>query len=227
MLPKTYHHIYIPVGDVDEWNTLRKGLLNNQSKSADQMKNMPRIIRLIERRTSQVIKHDIVQNIMKSGQKFDLFFLGYNINDMMLGIAGHFRIPSVILSLMPPMKGLRDMIGNPTTAASTPIFKETNAHQTFGFRRRLSHFIGYTVEFFIGLWLNNFVIEPSYDEHFPASENYPSFDEVRKNVSLIMTNMHFSEGTIRASLPNLIEIGGVHIKEKPDPLPKVMINDRF
>lgn len=208
--------------DVDEWTTLRKGLLNNESKKADdQLKSMPKMIKLIDRRSSKLMKHEIVQNTMKSGQKFDLFFLGYNINDMMLGIAGHFRIPSVLVCLMPPLKGLRDMIGNPTAAASTPVFREPNSQQTYGFRMRLSNFIGYSVEFMLALWMNYFIHEPSYEEHFPAAENYPTLDEVRKNVSLIMTNSHFSEGTIRPALPNLIEIGGVHIKEKPNPLPKV------
>lgn len=180
---------------------------------------------LIYERSEQVITHDIVQNLMKSNQKFDLFFLGYNINDMMLGLAGHFRVPTVIFSTIPPMKALRDMIGNPTAVASAPLFKETTANLKFSFFDRLGQFVAYTVEFFIGCYMNQFYFEAFYDKHFPASKNFPTFDEVRQNVSLIMTNTHFAEGNIRPALPNLIEVGGAHIKETPNPLPKVKTNN--
>lgn len=45
-------------------------------------------------------------------------------------------------------------------------------------------------------------------------------EEVYKNVSLVLTNHHFSQGPIRPNVPALIEIGGIQIKEKPDPLPE-------
>lgn len=54
--------------------------------------------------------------------------------------------------------------------------------------------------------------------NFPP-DRYPPLDEVRKNISLVFTNHHFSQGPIRPNVPNLIEIGGIQIKEKPDPLP--------
>lgn len=90
-----------------------------------------------------------------------------------------------------------------------------------GFRQRLGLFIEYIFEYFHVTYTHYFYFVPFYDEHFGIIENFPAFDEVKKNVSLILTNTHFSEGTIRPALPNLIEIGGVHIKEKPNPLPKV------
>lgn len=45
-------------------------------------------------------------------------------------------------------------------------------------------------------------------------------EEVYKNVSLVFTNHHFSQGPIRPNVPALIEIGGIQIKEKPDLLPE-------
>lgn len=222
-MPSTYHHIYIPMEDTDEWSKLRKGYLNNQTKDeSSQFQKAPKVIQLIKHRSSKFLKHSFVQDLMKSDQKFDLFFLDYNLNDMMLGLAGHFRVPSVIMSLMPPLKPLRDIIGNPAAVASAPVFSEPNMiSKLHGFRERFSQYMGYVMEFFMTSALNYLVLEQSYEEHFPASENFPTLDEVRKNVSLIMINTHFSEGAIRPALPNLIEIGGLQIKEKPDPLPKV------
>ncbi|KAJ6634253.1 UDP-glucosyltransferase 2 [Pseudolycoriella hygida] len=52
-----------------------------------------------------------------------------------------------------------------------------------------------------------------------ASKNYPTFREVTRNVSLVFVGHHFSQGAIRPYVPNLIDIGGIQIKNKPDPLP--------
>lgn len=43
---------------------------------------------------------------------------------------------------------------------------------------------------------------------------------MRKNISLVLVNYHFSQGNPRPNVPGLIEIGGVQVKEKPDPLPE-------
>lgn len=221
-LPENYHHIYIDVTDVDDWKNFRRDALHNGTKSGQMnLEFFWSALRLILHRSELVVKHDIVQSLMKSKQKFDVFFLGYNLNDMMLGLAGHFRVPTIIFSTIPPIKTLRDMIGNPTAAASTPFFTEFRTNLEYDFYDRFGQFIAYTIEFFLTTYVNHFYFETFYNKHFPASRNFPTFDEVKKNVSLIMTNTYFAEGNIRPSLPALIEVGGAHIKETSNPLPKV------
>lgn len=223
-LPKLYHHIYTQVEDTEEWVNMRKRMLNNETKNDEnQLKRFPKTLRMIARRSSEIVRHQTVRSLIESGQQFDLFILGYNLNDMMLGLAGHFRVPSVILSTIPAMKPLRDMIGNPAAVSSAPLFSQANKIDVLSFRDRLRSFIEYTVEFLYVVHTNYFVFEPFYHEHFATIENFPTFDEVKKNVSLVLTNTHFSEGTLRPSLPALVEIGGIHIREKPNPLPKVNI----
>lgn len=53
--------------------------------------------------------------------------------------------------------------------------------------------------------------------NFPL-DRYPSFNEVKKNVSIVLLNSHFSQNGVQPYLPNVIEIGGVQIKEKASPL---------
>lgn len=49
----------------------------------------------------------------------------------------------------------------------------------------------------------------------------PEYDELNRNVSLIFFNSHApSEGPIRPNVPGVIEVGGIQVKEKPDPLPQ-------
>lgn len=42
---------------------------------------------------------------------------------------------------------------------------------------------------------------------------------MRKNLSLALVNYHFTEGNPRPNVPALIDVGGLQVKHKPDPLP--------
>lgn len=49
----------------------------------------------------------------------------------------------------------------------------------------------------------------------------PEYSEMLKNTSLVFFSSHAaSEGPIRPNVPSAIEIGGIQIKDKPDPLPQ-------
>ncbi|EDW76284.2 uncharacterized protein Dwil_GK14744 [Drosophila willistoni] len=53
----------------------------------------------------------------------------------------------------------------------------------------------------------------------------PKYEDLTKNVSLIFFNSHsLSEGPIRPNLPGIIEIGGIQVKDQPDPLPNDIAN---
>lgn len=50
--------------------------------------------------------------------------------------------------------------------------------------------------------------------------DFPHLKEILRNTSLELVNHHFSLAFPRPYLPNMIEIGGIHVKA-PKPLPKV------
>ncbi|KAJ4431914.1 hypothetical protein ANN_20520 [Periplaneta americana] len=67
-------------------------------------------------------------------------------------------------------------------------------------------------------------------EHIPNMEamakeffkqDLPSFVDIQRNFSLVLENTVFGLEDARPLTPNIIPIGGMHVKEKPDPLPKV------
>jgi UDP:flavonoid glycosyltransferase YjiC (YdhE family) len=45
-----------------------------------------------------------------------------------------------------------------------------------------------------------------------------------RNVSLVLVNSHFSSYHVRPYLPNVIEVGGLQVKTKADPLPEDLKN---
>lgn len=48
----------------------------------------------------------------------------------------------------------------------------------------------------------------------------PDLDDLVRNTSLLMVNSHFSLNHARPTVPNFVEVGGLHIHDSK-PLPKV------
>lgn len=61
--------------------------------------------------------------------------------------------------------------------------------------------------------------------NFPP-DRYVSYDEARKNVSLILLNSHFSQGVVRPLVPAMVEVGGLQINPTTDKLSEVR-NDSY
>lgn len=217
-----YHHIHLEINDGDELHEMLSDKLKNRKRSDDYfIATLPKVIRLVGNRSSAAIQHPTTQSLMYSGQKFDLVVLGWFFNDFQLGLAGHFQCPSVVISSVPAMKTFRDFVGSPSDVTNVPMMGENTIPGPVPFLRRIKFFLGYVFEYITGTIVNYLVYVPYYEANFPAIKNYPTYDEVKKNVSLVLVNHHFSEGSVRAYVPNLVEVGGIHIKQTPDPLPMV------
>ncbi|XP_049318044.1 UDP-glycosyltransferase UGT5 isoform X3 [Bactrocera dorsalis] len=148
---------------------------------------------------------------------FDLLILGYFMNDFHLGLGAHFKVPIVVSFMVQPIFAVHNLVKNPIEPAYVPtLFSERK--QPLSFWGRVENFVVALFETYYMTLLVERESQKYYHYNFP-SDRYPPLDEVRKNVSLIFTNHHFSQGPIRPNVPNLIEIGGIQIKEKPDPLP--------
>lgn len=200
---------------------MMKDYLKDQEQNKEHtFRNAPAFIRMLGRRAHESLQSDVTQRLMHSGQKFDLVVLGWFFNDFQLGLAGHFQCPSVVIASLPPLKPLNDLVGNPSGVPVIP-FMERTPKGTPTFWQRAKSVMGFTFEF-VGTKIVTYLIHaPYYEMNFPAAKNYPSFDEVKRNVSLVLVNDHFSEGNVRAHVPNMIEIAGIQTKSVPNPLPEV------
>ena len=74
---------------------------------------------------------------------------------------------------------------------------------------------------FEAVYMNIFYY-PQQNEIYKASfpDPKPSFDDAMKNVNLVLLNSHFTLSYPRPFVPNMIEVGGLHINRVPNPLPK-------
>ncbi|KAH8404801.1 hypothetical protein KR222_003850, partial [Zaprionus bogoriensis] len=155
--------------------------------------------------------------------KFDLVMIGYFMNNFQMGIAHKLRVPVVIASSMFQWEIFDNMLGNPRGLSYIPtVDLQIERGRPLNFRERLYNLIsaGFQRIFTYQIDRDN---AQAYNDLYGDDPAMPEYEELNRNVSLIFFNSHaLSEGPIRPNLPGAIEVGGIQIKEKPDPLPQDM-----
>ncbi|XP_055841744.1 UDP-glycosyltransferase UGT5-like [Episyrphus balteatus] len=152
-------------------------------------------------------------------ESFDLVIQGYFFNEFLLGVAAHFKCPVIMSFTVRPFPYVNKLMGNPLELSYVPSLVG-GGKQPMGFFDRLKNFLFIVffengIEEIYGQWRQSVL----YRENFP-SEKYPSYENMKKNVSLVFINHHFSQSPIRPDVPTMIEIGGIQIKDTPSPLPQ-------
>lgn len=128
---KNYHDVVIPVGTAargknstlleKESSYIIFSDLTKRVTSKEQSHNMltwlPKLITLSLDATNVTLKHPDFRVIMD--EKFDLIVFGYFINNFQLGLAEHFKCPSVVLSSGPFFRFLEGLLGHPNNPEAT------------------------------------------------------------------------------------------------------------
>eukprot|EP00099_Drosophila_melanogaster_P014819 NP_523607.1 UDP-glycosyltransferase 37a1 [Drosophila melanogaster] len=165
------------------------------------------------RKMADVLKDQRVKELyLNKDNHFDLVISGYFMNDYQLGFARKVNAPVVVLAPSPPSQMLNSLIGNPHDKV------EKEKGMTFG--QRLDSYIS---SLLYGIFLRQIDQRNRqyYNEIFGDDPTMPEYTDILRNTSLVFFCSHAaSEGPIRPSVPAAIEIGGIQIKDKPDPLPK-------
>uniref|UniRef100_A0A182J0C5 UDP-glucuronosyltransferase n=1 Tax=Anopheles atroparvus TaxID=41427 RepID=A0A182J0C5_ANOAO len=167
-------------------------------------------------RTAEMVLEDPQLQAIKN-ENFDLVIVGYFVADFVLGLGPHFNAPTVVLFSAGLSKLTADFVGNPRAISTVPHLM-IGGRGMKGFGDRLKNFLFSGVENVISAVAS--YAQASYYERFFPSDRYPKYTDVRRNVSLVLLNTHFSQSMPRPYLPNVVEVGGLQIKAKPDPLPK-------
>lgn len=194
--------------------------IRNSNKQSSKFSDALKGIEINTQSAHHALEDPVTKDLLESGQEFDLFILGWTYNDFLLGIAAHFKCPSIVFHTVATTKTIRDFVASPAAVQSNYASAIVHGQTEITYLRRILFFFEHSIEFFMVHFYDFFVLRSFYNQHFPATKNYPSFSDVKRNVSLVFVGHHFSQGAIRPSVPNLIEIGGIQIKSKPDPLPE-------
>ncbi|XP_037732131.1 UDP-glucosyltransferase 2-like [Drosophila subpulchrella] len=172
------------------------------------------------RKNAETLMDDRVKELyLNKGNKFDLVLSGFFMNDFQLGFARKVNAPVIVVATMAPNQMLNPLIGNPleiSYAGSNDVEKGKGAT----FMQRLASYIISCV-FGIFTLFSEKRNRNLYKEVFGDDPTMPEYSEMLKNTSMVFFASHAaSEGPIRPNVPASIEIGGIQIKDKPDPLPQ-------
>jgi glucuronosyltransferase len=153
-----------------------------------------------------------------STERFDLIITEISWGECFFAFIHKFGSPPVIATSgigIPPWISLT--MGNPENPSYMPnFFLPYTSHMTFG--ERVLNFI-----------IHNFILFLHEYRHIPAQEaiarkyfkDFPPFWDIERNFSIVLVNTVPGVDDPRPLLPNVIPVGGMHIKDAPDPLPKV------
>ncbi|XP_058975190.1 UDP-glucosyltransferase 2-like [Musca domestica] len=164
--------------------------------------------------TTNVMENSEVKNLLKN-EKFDLLIIEVLSTESLLGLGEYFQAPMIGVSTFGTIGFIDYLTANPSPASFIPHMSlQYGSHMSLW--ERTVNVLANVVD---DLCLNYLMLpdhEKVYKKYFPNAKL--SMDEARRNVSLVLLNDHFSLRAPRPYVPNMIEVGGLHIKQKPDPL---------
>ncbi|KAH8337612.1 hypothetical protein KR074_000392, partial [Drosophila pseudoananassae] len=168
--------------------------------------------------STAVLSNDEVQRMLKErSQHFDLVLLEAGHMDALYGLAEFYNATLMGLCSVRINWNVDDLAGNPAPSILEPIspmgFSRDNS-----FLSRLHNWIYISEERMV----EYLVIRPSQQRILKKFFGYSpqQMDELRSRISFFLINNHFSMGRVRANVPNIIEIAGIHLSEPPAPCDK-------
>lgn len=113
----------------------------------------PRILNQSVSAAHHTISHPTFQELMKS-EKFDLFVSGFFFNNFQLGLAAHFQCPSVVLSSIPNVRALNELVGQPSNyeLIANPISGVKKGNMNLW--ERVMNFVATLVEWGFNIYVN-------------------------------------------------------------------------
>lgn len=208
-----------------EFGRYRKKIFQSAETNAYLLFDIPDFVESVLKRSNHTLQSQKMQKLLVS-QSFDLVIFGWMANDFELGVAAHFKCPSIVLGTMQAVKPLRDLVGNPSDLTHISSVYLGYVGHSMTFFQRVKNSAVSLLEHISLSAIGYFKQEKFYRENFPASKGYESLSELQRNVSLVLVNHHFSQGNIRSYVPGLIEVGGFHLNEQPAPLNEVCYSPR-
>jgi hypothetical protein len=151
-------------------------------------------------------------------EKFDLVFVSIFFNDCTLPFARYNDAPLILISPVGLVSWTSENIGNPEQLAYIPsTFLSFSDHMSFTERviNTLLYCFLKLARYFVMIPLHTTAAREFF------GQDIPTFADLESNASLVLINNHISINYPRPLLPNVIEVGAMHIKHSPEKLPKV------
>ncbi|KAH8292129.1 hypothetical protein KR054_006006, partial [Drosophila jambulina] len=169
---------------------------------------------------SVLTNKEVQETLLPPGKDhYDLIIVEALRSDAYYGFAAHFNAPIIGISTFGTDYNIDELVGNVSPLSYIPLVT-AGLTDRMTFSERVKNFVETTIA-----WLNYKYVhmpeqEKLYAEHFPLASARVPLSELNRNFSLVLLNQHFSLSFPRPYVPNMIEVGGLHISHKPAPLPQ-------
>jgi glucuronosyltransferase len=147
--------------------------------------------------------------ITSNEQQFDIIITSAFCYDCVFGLSYMLEIPIIKFCTFSGTKWMDEWVGNPSSYAYLPHIYSDYVNR-MNFWQRTFNTLS---EIYMKLGRIFYVI-PQHDailRKYFNSSNIPSISVLQKNTSLLLINQHFSIGYPRPLMPNIVEVGGIHI----------------
>ncbi|XP_033229945.1 UDP-glucuronosyltransferase 2B15-like isoform X1 [Belonocnema kinseyi] len=156
-----------------------------------------------------------VRALIKSDKKFDLILVEEFNSDCFLGFIHRFPVPFISISAHKIMPWANQRMGNPDNPSYIPSINLGLSSKMNFIERTVNTAILNYLKFLYDtafLWSTQRIVEDAF------GPGVPPLGEIGKKSSGLLTNTHFSLFGARPLIPNVIEVGGLHIRDvKPLP----------
>ncbi|XP_043947968.1 UDP-glucosyltransferase 2 [Drosophila biarmipes] len=149
---------------------------------------------------------------------FDLVIVDLWRMDVISGLAAHLGAPIIGLASYGADWKIDELVGNvsPISYLQSPS-PELHDLETFG--GRLAHFVERTISWINYKWWHAEEQRALYRKYFPITAKDKPLSMVSQDFALILVNQHFTLGPPRPYVPNMIEVGGLHVDQNTRALP--------
>ncbi|EDW84184.1 uncharacterized protein Dwil_GK13277 [Drosophila willistoni] len=173
--------------------------------------------------TTKVLENKEVQKrlLSKGKAQYDLIILEALRADVLYAFGAHFNAPIIGISTFGTDWDIDKLVGNTSPLSYIPLIT-AGLSDRMTFSERISNFVKTSVAWLNYNWVHMPKHEELYKKYFPHIADKFQLSELAKNISLVLLNQHFSLSFPRPYVPNMIEVGGLHIAHKPAALPKEM-----
>lgn len=159
-----------------------------------------------------------VQELYRSNIKFDVVMLNIFQSECIYGFAQMFKSPVIMIHSAAIVPWAADRFALPMNPAVVPnIFLTFTTNMSF-FERVENSIVSWSHNLYYDYMM--FPMDKEIVKDHLGETVSASLKDLIYNTSLFMVNTHFTLNLPRLTLPNVIEVGGIHIT-KPRTLPKV------
>ncbi|XP_044314895.1 uncharacterized protein LOC108051561 [Drosophila rhopaloa] len=165
--------------------------------------------------SQDILSDDAVQRMLQDqSEKFDLIMIEASNLDALYGLVEHYNATLVGLNSLGVNWFTEELAGNPAPSIYEPI-----SHLGYSRDHSLTSRFYNWIHIIEEKLLENLIVLPAQLRLFKKFFGYSDqkFYDLRNRFSVILVNNHFSMGKVRSNVPNLIEVGGLHLSEPPEP----------